>query len=443
MTSSNEGVTQYADAFAASRARDSAPWVRDLRRAGLTRFHRLGFPSRRDEGWKYTDVSLIAKRRFEIPAAAADDAHRAHVEAATFPDLDAHRLVFVNGRFCESLSTADSIPGVRLQNLDRALTQEPKRLQTAMTDYVSAELGGFAALNAAFFHDGAAIEVADDVVVERPIHLLFLSVPEDRPVAIHPHVLVVAGAASRATVIEHHVGIDGAENFTNVVSLFSLAANAEVEHYKLQQEGAGAFHIASTRVEQRTNSRFATHNVDLGGRLVRNDLRIELLEPEARVLLNGLYVATGRQHVDNHTVVEHRSPQTTSQQCYKGILNGRARAVFNGKVIVHPDAQKTDAQQENHNLLLSVHAEIDTKPELEIYADDVKCSHGTTVGFLDANSLFYLRSRGLTEEVARGLLTFAFAEDVVTRIRLRPLRNRLERAVIDILPQGEFIEEFV
>jgi Fe-S cluster assembly protein SufD len=443
MSNSNEGVNHYADAFAASPAQNSAAWVRDLRRAGLARFQDLGFPSRRDEGWKYTDVSPIAKRRFEIPAAAADDAHRAEVEAAVFPDLDAHRLVFVNGRFCASLSTAESIPGVRLQNLDRALTQEPDRLQTAITEHVRGQLSGFAALNAAFLHDGAAIEVADDVVVEHPIHLLFLSVPEDRPVAIHPHVLMVAGAASRAVVIEHHLGIDGAENFTNVASLFSLSANAEVEHYKLQQDSAASFHISSTRVEQHSSSRFASHNVDLGGRLVRNDLRIELLEPDAEVLLNGLYLATGRQHVDNHTTVGHRSPRTTSQQCYKGILNGRARAVFNGKVMVHPDAQKTDAQQENHNLLLSVHAEIDTKPELEIYADDVKCSHGTTVGFLDANSLFYLRSRGLAEEVARGLLTFAFAEDVVTRMKLQPLRNRIERAVIELLPQGEMIEEFV
>ncbi len=439
----SEAVGHYVDAYRALPVLDQ-PWLRELRRAGLERFKAVGFPSRRDEGWKYTDVRPIARRKFRVSSGPADAAHRGAVEAAAFGDLACHRLVFCNGRFSPSLSAVDTLPaGVRLGSLNQLLAEGPDELESAFSAYSPGELGSFAALNTAFLLDGAYLRLDADTLLPKPIHLLFLSVQEEHPVVSHPHLRVVAGAGSKATIIEHYLGLDDARNFTNAATVHTLAPGAEISHYKLQQQGAKALHVSSVQVHQLGHSRYVSHNVDLGGLLVRHDLQTDLADRGAEIRMNGLYMAKGRQHVDNHTRVDHRSPETRSEQCYKGILNGHARAVFNGKVVVHAAAQKTDAQQENHNLLLSDHAEVDTKPELEIYADDVKCSHGATTGSLDANSLFYLRSRGLDEETARGLLTFAFAEDVVDRLELLPLRKMLEREVIEFLPQSKTIEAFV
>ena len=302
---------------------------------------------------------------------------------------------------------------------------------------------GFAAMNTAFADDGAVIEIAADTEAERPIELLFVSTAEEDPVAVHPRVLIRAGERSRATIIEHYVGLDDARNLTNAVTEASLDRGARVAHYRVQRESRKGFHIGSLHVDQAGESRFEQHNVNIGGQLVRTDINAALNDEGAETLYNGLYLANGRQHVDTHTRINHNVPNTTSEEAYRGILDEHARGVFNGRVYVAPHAQKTAAYQSNDNLLLSGKAEIDTKPELEIYADDVVCTHGATVGQLDTRALFYLRSRGVDHETARGLLLYAFAEASIERMELEGLRNWLQGFVIQELPNGERIQEFV
>ena len=259
---------------------------------------------------------------------------------------------------------------------------------------------------------------------------------------MHPRNLVVMAEQSEATLIESYVGLDDADYFTNAVTEISLADNAILKHYKVQQESLNAYHIGSLNAWQGKNSQLESHSVSLGGALVRNDIHSQLDAEGANIVMNGLYMTSGRQHVDNHTRVDHLKPHTYSTENYRGVLNDRSRAVFNGKVVVHKQAQKIDAHQNNANLLLSDDAEIDTKPELEIYADDVKCSHGATVGQLDENMLFYLRSRAIDEETARSLLTYAFADEVISKIEFMPIRNRLEYLVVGQLPDAALIREF-
>jgi Fe-S cluster assembly protein SufD len=287
--------------------------------------------------------------------------------------------------------------------------------------------------------DGAYVHLARGVVLEEPIHLLFVALTPNA--AAHPRNLVVAEAGAQATVIEHYVGRDGVEYFTNAVTQIFAAEGAAVEHCKLQQEAAQGFHVGAIHAAQGRDSRFVSHSMAFGAALARNDITTQFDAAGCTATLNGLYVAGGRQHIDHHTRIDHGRPDGTSREYYRGVLDGRSRGVFNGKVIVHPGAQHTDAEQLNHNLLLSEGSEIDTKPQLEIYADDVKCTHGATVGQLDDAQLFYLRSRGVEEETARALLTYAFAQDVIDRIRIAPVRARLKQLLLSRLPQGHRIRE--
>jgi Fe-S cluster assembly protein SufD len=325
----------------------------------------------------------------------------------------------------------------------RALAENNDLLQQHLNRYAAPAKSGFSSLNTAFMQDGAVIIVPDNMTVEIPIHIIYLTDDQAGASASGPRNLIVLGKNARATVIETYSGPDDTEYFTNSVTEVSLEAGAALDHYKLQQEGQKGFHIGSLEVWQQRDSRFYSHSISLGGKLARNDINVKLQGPGAQVILNGLYLAGGTQHIDNHTRIDHLSPHTSSKENYRGVLSGRARGVFNGKVIVHKDAQKTDAHQSNANLLLSSEAEVDTKPELEIYADDVKCSHGATVGQLDENMLFYLQSRAIPEDLAHSLLTFAFAEDVISRIQLAPVRRRLEQHVVGQLPDADRIKEFV
>ena len=318
----------------------------------------------------------------------------------TFAELPCHLLVFVDGRFDPTFSSIGSLPaGVRIQSLAEVVAHDPQRLQSL--------LGGepdnaFTALNTAFMTDGLMIALPRNVAVELPIHLLYIaSQPET---SIHYRNLIVAEEGAQVTVFEHYAGPEGAAYLTNAVTTIVGAANSSVEHYKLQQESAKAFHIADIRAVQDRDSRFTSHSIALGGAIARTDIATSLDAEGAECTLNGLYLASGRQLVDHHTRIDHTKPHGTSREFYRGVLDGSARGVFNGKVVVHPDAQHTDAEQANHNLLLSKQAEVDTKPQLEIFADDVKCAHGATVGQLDDNMIFYLRSRGMEHEVAKALL---------------------------------------
>lgn len=423
---------------------NQAGWLQEQRRDALDVLNQQGFPSTRHEAWKYTDVRALLKHRFVVAESLAEGLEQDKLESLRFSDLECHELVFVNGHYSPALSTpGDIAEGVTIAALSSADSGLRKAVETKLNADSRIEKHGFAALNTAFITDGAIVQVPANVEVELPIHLIFFTDSEESALISHPRNLFLLGANARATVIESYGGMNDRDYCTNTISEVSTAEGAHLEHYKLQQEGNRAFHIAYLHANCAKDSRVESHSISLGGLLVRNDIDTELSGTGAHIDLNGLYLTDDEQHVDNHTRVDHLVANTSSDETYRGVLNGNSRAVFNGKVVVHKDAQQTDANQSNANLLLSDNAEIDTKPELEIYADDVKCSHGATVGQLDENMLFYLRSRAVDANTARSLLTFAFADEVIKRIKFEPVRDRLEYTVAGRLPDASLIKEFL
>lgn len=409
------------------------PWVRAARAAALAQFVELGFPTRQHEDWKYTSVTPIENSRFSLRPSAAPRVTAAQIAELALPG--ALLLVFVDGRHVPELSRLDALPaGARILSVAEALARDPESLHMLLEGGVGIEATGFATLNAAFLADGVCLDLAEGVVLDAPIQLLFLA--SEPGIATHSRNLIRAGTRSSAVVIEHHVGLGDEAYCTNCITDIALASGAQFTHHKLQQESAKAFHIAALRVNQGQDSRFHSGSFALGGGLVRVDIHVSLDGGGAECALDGLYLTDGRQHVDHHTCIDHTVPRGTSREFYKGILDGASRAVFNGKVIVRPDAQQSDAFQTNCNLLLSEKAEIDTKPQLEIFADDVKCGHGATVGQLDPEQIFYLRSRGLDDAAARGLLTFAFAAEVIERVPQAALKQRLEMLLRGRSPQA-------
>ena len=417
-----------------------APWLAQLRNNALERFAQQGYPTARDEEWKYTSLAALEKRAFSSITGDGNDgtAAAALCDSLVLDVKTGHLLVFVNGRHAPALSQIGKLPsGVTLGSIAEALERTPEKLEPYLSDVGSQTV--FGALNTAFMADGAWLHVPRGVAIDEPVHLLFLTTAAGA--GIHPRNVIVAEEGAQATVIEHYAGIEDAAYFNNPVTQIFAAGAAVVEHYKLQQESARAFHIAGIHARQRQASRFESHSVTLGAALSRNDITTMFDAAGCDATLNGLYLIGGRQHADNHTCIDHASPHGSSQEYYRGVLDGAARAVFNGKVIVRPDAQKTNARQSNHNLLLSRDAEVDTKPQLEIHADDVQCTHGATVGQLDDTQLFYLRSRGIEEAMARNLLVHAFAHDVIERIRVQSLRSRLEQILFARLPQGDLLRE--
>lgn len=419
------------------RVADSLPghqldWLRQARAAAIGRFAGQGFPTRRDEEWKYTDVGSIAAASFNVlpPPAGPSLAERITDLALA----DSHRLVFVNGRLEPALSRLGRLPaGVVLGSLAFRLEQSAADVQPALAAFPPAS--SFVDLNLAFMADGAYIRLPPGAVVEAPIQLLFL-VSEDG-LAVQPRNLILAGAGSSATLVEHHAALVDGRYFTNAVTDIVLEAGARIEHHKLQQEGPAALHIATVNVSQAADSHFVSGAYAFGARLARTAINVALDGAAASCTLDGLYVTDGRQHIDHHTRIEHRLPRCTSREFYKGVVNGASRAVFNGRIVVAIDAQGSDARQNNHNLLLSEQAEIDSQPQLEIWADDVQCSHGATVGQLDEDQVFYLRSRGIAEPAARALLTRAFAMEVVDRVPVMALQERLDALLQDKLPRQE------
>jgi len=335
--------------------------------------------------------------------------------------------------FHRALSTLPQDVDVR--PLSETLDDAPELALEVLGMDVSAPLfNGFTALNSAMASDGIGIRVKDGVCMDRPLYVLHVA--SDRGLVAHIRHGIMLGRASRATVIEHFAGSATAAGVSNAVTCIRLGKDARLDHYKLQQEGEHAFHVGRIQCRQAEGSHFVSHSVSLGASLARTDIHVRLSGEGASCTLGGLYMTGGRQHADHHTRIDHLSPACTSEEYYRGVLSGRSHAVFNGKVVVHEGADATDARQSNDNLLLSRHAEVDTKPELEIYADDVKCAHGATVGQLDADSLFYLRSRGVDEETARNLLIHAFAGDVIRRFSLPEVRKSVAHAMLARLPAG-------
>lgn len=425
-----EHFVEAFDRAAAARAGEPA-WLEALRKEAIGRFAELGFPTSRLEDWKYTSLAAQAKTRFEPAAAGTASLDRTAIEELSFPVFACSVFVFVNGRFAPELSAPRALSGgLQVGSLARALAAPGSPLEGLLGRVAAFGEQALVALNTALFEDGVFVHVPRGVTVEAPIHLVHVSVPGTAPTVTHPRTLVLAEQDSRAVVIEDFVSLGAGEAFTNAVAEVVLEERARLEHVTLLREHEDASHVAALQVRQARDSRLLAHSISLGGRLVRNDLGVLLDGPGAECELDGFYVATARQHVDNHTLVDHATPDGTSRELYKGVLGGAARGVFNGKVIVRPDAQRTSAQQTNRNLLLSRDAEVDSKPELQIHANDVRCTHGSTIGQIDEDALFYLRARGLDETAARALLMRAFATEVTTRISVEALRDRIDELLL-------------
>ncbi len=403
------------------------PALTALRREALERFAQLGFPTTRLEDWKYTDVAPLAKSPLRL--ARESGVRITASQIAPLALATATQLVFVDGRFAPALSSRGALPrGVTVRDLASALAEDAARVAPHLARYAACDTGAFTALNTAFIQDGAFIHLGKGAVADEVIHLLFVATGSTPSIA-HPRTLIVADEGSRVSVAETYAGLGSAAYCTNAVTEIALGPGAHVAHYLLQQEGAGAFHIATVQAHQSADSELHSHVVSLGGALARTDVNTVLDARGASCVLDGLYLAGDRQHVDHHTTIDHVRPHCSSRELYKGILDGHATGVFNGKVYVREDAQKSDAGQVNKNLLLSDSAIINTKPQLEIFADDVKCSHGATIGRLDEDALFFLRARGIGADEARRLLIHAFASEVVGRVTAAPVRARLEQLI--------------
>ena len=423
------------EAFARDGGREAPQWARSLRLSAITRFEELGFPTTKNEDWHFTSVSPIAEREFEpltgrrVPGGI----RREQLAAFSFGATDWHTLVFVNGRFDESLSGVASLPdGVTVLPLARAYDELPLLVEQHMGRIASMDAHTFTALNTAFINDGAVVHVAQDVELARPIHLLFVSDAGATNGVAQPRNLIVLDRFSKATVIETYAVVEGARGayFTNAVTEAVIGDGATLTHLKLQRESEEAFHVGTFDARQGRDSHLVSFSFATGAALSRTNVYTELRGEGCGATLNGLYLGDGEQHIDHQTRIEHVEPNCYSRELYKGILDGSSHGVFNGKVFVHPAAQKTDGKQTNNTLLLSEKAQIDTKPQLEIFADDVKCTHGATVGRLDDNSLFYMKSRGIDARTARELLTYAFAADVLETIELAEVKVGLEEAVL-------------
>jgi len=432
----------YEEAFQtlqASHQDPSASWLLRVRENAMARFEELGFPSVKDEEWKYTNIAPIARTNFKplIATETAADSSAAK-EFASFGVVEAKdsQLVFVNGRLRNDLSRLTGLPEeVVALDLSEALADERyseiARAHLARhADYV---INGFIALNTAFVNHGAFVYIPKGVTVNVPLHLLLISDSSETNKVTFPRVLVIAEENSSATLIESYVSTVDATYFTNAVVEIVLADGARLEHYKVQRESGEAFHVATTAADLGANSSYDATTITFGAQLSRHDINVTMDHEGAECWVDGLYLVTASQHTDTHSVIDHRKPRCTSHQLYKGILDGKSRAVFNGKIFVRHDAQKTDAMQTNKNLLLSNEARVDTKPQLEILADDVKCAHGAAVGQIDEDELFYLETRGIHPDLARNLLTYGFAEEVIGKIKVDSIRAQLDEAVLNRL----------
>jgi Fe-S cluster assembly protein SufD len=417
-------LATFEDFQKAAPGRDLA-WLKKLREDAFARFCETGFPTTHDEDWRFTNVSPIAKKSWQLPAADANVSREA-INPFSLPGA-ACQLVFVNGHFQPQLCGFFHLPlGIEVKGLAEAIRTDPQTVEHHLGCYLNTERDAFAALNTAFLNDGVYIHIRKGTVLELPIHLLFVSTSSSAPQMMHPRNLIVAEEASQIAIVEDYVSLGGGTAFCNTVTELIAGESAVVSHYMLERESTDTFNVSTLRIQQARSANVATHSILLGGGLVRNNVHPVLNGEGGECLINGLFIGSGRQHLDNYMLVEHAKPHCESRQFYNGILDGQAHGVFHGRIIVHKDAQKTDAKQTNRNLLLSDDAQIDTKPQLEIYADDVKCTHGATIGQIEENALFYLRTRGIDEASARKLLLLAFASECLDRMKEDSVRMYLE-----------------
>jgi Fe-S cluster assembly protein SufD len=442
MSAESSATAAYEAAFGALRAQGGPSWLPALRREAMDRFSALGFPTTRNEDWHFTSVTPIAEKVFKIAPTRSGPAtlSPADVAALVIGDPDWHRLVFVNGRFEASLSAFAGLPAdVKVTTLAEALKESPEFVAEHLGKLASGEGQTFTAFNTAFAQDGVVIHVPGGEVVEAPVHIVHIADSHASGVGIHPRLLVVAEPLAQITIVESYAcaGPMSGGYLVNAVAEIEIGNGARVDHYKIQRESTDAFHVGTMQVRQGRDSTFHSFSYAAGAALSRTNVYTQLAGENAETRLNGLYLIDGTQHADHQTFVEHLAPACASRELYKGILDGGSHGVFNGKVYVDPIAQKTDGKQTNHALLLSDHARIDTKPQLEIFADDVKCTHGATVGRLDEGALFYMKSRGLGAENARALLTYAFAAEVLETIEVDALREGLEALAFARFTQAE------
>ncbi|MGD1086025.1 MAG: Fe-S cluster assembly protein SufD [Verrucomicrobiota bacterium] len=419
------GMAEVLAAFDKGEPAPGPAWLQSRRQAALARAARLDFPTTQNEEWRFTRVTPILKLPLHPVAAPARRLTRQEIAPFTF-GLECWRLVFVDGRFCAELS---SLPapgaGVEAGSLRAALAGGAPGLEPHLTHCAGDEANVFTALNTAFFQDGALVRAAAGGAVAQPVHLLFIATAAEAGATAHVRNLIVAGPGSEMKILETYATLADGQSFTNAVTELVVGDEARMDHCKIQEEGRRAFHIAHIAARQGRGGRWTSHSISTGAHLSRHQIQTLFQGEGGHCLLNGLYLAHGDQRVDHHTIVDHAKPRCESHEFYHGVLSGRAQGVFNGKIFVRQDAQKTNAKQTNRNLLLSDEAVIDTKPQLEIFADDVKCTHGATVGQIDEEAIFYLRSRGIGLERARQIMVRAFASDVVGRIPLEPVRAHL------------------
>jgi Fe-S cluster assembly protein SufD len=408
---------------------DAVPqsWLDKLRAAGTARFNEVGFPTTKQEEWRFFRVDAIANTRFTA-ATPAHDSKAIEIAAHFGFGTDAlTELVFVNGHYTPQISRLGKLPrGASVQSLGDAIDQDLPDLQANLARYADVGANPFVAMNTGSLREGACIHLPRGTALDGPIHLLFVSTCSDQPTATHPRVLVVVGENVEATIVESYVGEGAGRYFTNAVTEFVIGADSRIDHCKLQQESLNAFHVATMTVHLAKNAQFVSHSSTLGGSLTRNDVNVTLAGEYADATINGLVILDGDRVCDNHTLLDHAAANCPSHELYKHVLAGQSRGVFKGKILVRKDSQKTDSKQTSKTLLLSDDARMNSMPALEIYADDVKCTHGSTTGPVDEEQVFYLRSRGISNEAARHLMTYAFAADITRRIRVAPVRARIE-----------------
>ncbi len=425
------GLGNYLEAFTKLQQRTSRQpeWLRALREDAFGRFCDVGFPTTKDEDWRFTNVAPIAQATF-YPAKDGSAGVRIEDLEPFLLSSALCRMVFVNGRYAPELSDTEQLAeGVEAGSLADVIHKFPKALEAHLGRYLETQGDAFCSLNTAFLEDGGYVHVPRGIVLEAPIHLLFVSTVSDEPQIVHPRNLLIVERNAQATIVEEHVSLTDGVLFANAVTELIAAENSVISHVMIERESSKTFHISTLRIQQERDANVSSHSVLIGGALVRNNVHPVLAGEGGQCLINGLYLGDDHQHLDNYMLVEHASPHCASHQFYNGILGGYSHGVFHGRILVHKDAQKTDAKQTNRNLLLSDTAQIDTKPQLEIYADDVKCTHGATIGQIEENALFYLRSRGLDEDSAREMLLLAFAGECLVRIPAGPVRKHVERVV--------------
>lgn len=424
LTEKNNGYIEGFTGFKNRAPGCKLDWLNSIREQAIAKFSELGFPTPEDEDWRFTNVAPIARSSFNILENGQDKVSASDLKRFQFEETEVTELVFVNGLYSEALSRYSGLPeGVVVKNLAQALESDQEIVKNNLSKYADFSEEAFTALNTAFMGDGGFVYIPKGRVVETPIHLLYISTEEKMPSITNPRNLIIAEDNTHANIIEHYASLADSVYFSNVVTEIVVGENSTIGHYLIELESKKAYNVSTLRVQQARSSNIRSHSILLGGSLVRNNVHPVLAGEGCDSLINGLYMPSHRQHMDNYMKVEHASPHCDSRQLYNGVLDGRARGVFHGRIIVHEDAQKTDAKQTNRNLLLSDTAQIDTKPQLEIYADDVKCTHGATIGQIDENALFYLRSRGISKNAARDIILHAFTNETLDSMSLDPVKN--------------------